>query len=164
MIRNERDVAFRARKRRVANEWKSSEFQNHVYFATKAGLTQPMVDYLLSTKPLLRKDRQILATYLVSLRTELELLKPRRAGRKVRTPSNAAELEIAERNAAWLVAFSKKSWREQHGRRRVPEKETKTMIRNAIEAAAKAFNKPAELIKPDNIRSALKSGRIVVRY
>ena len=49
---------------------------------------------------------------------------------------------------------------KEHGRERVPPAETEGMINRAIAEAAKAFGVPAASIKKDNIRIALKAGRI----
>ena len=77
-------------------------------------------------------------------------------------PSAAPAAEQAECNAAWLVAFRLKSWREQNHRRRVPGAEVSKMVSAAITEAANAFHVPVNTIKESNIRTLLKNGSVVV--
>jgi hypothetical protein len=128
--------------------------------AIMCGQTKPLKEYVGSDKPLSSADREKLVVFIERLEA-LDPAKPKsgRPQRKSSYPWNAAD---AERNAALLVAHRQAVWRKEHGRERVAAAETEGWITEAIEEAAKAFALRAELIKRDNIRSALKSGRIVV--
>jgi hypothetical protein len=78
-------------------------------------------------------------------------------------PSKASPIALAERNAAWHVAFAKERWRERHGGKQVPSVETNKMIKAAIEEAAKVFKVPVDTIKASNIGNLLKNRQVVVR-
>ena len=111
--------------------------------------------YLDSDKPLSRANRKALAAYIGQL---AEHNAPQKRGRPRRNAAKADTVEQAERNAAWLVAFMQKAWRKHHGKERVPGDVLAKMIHEACKAAD-TFNVP---VKPAKVRSALKTGRIVV--
>jgi hypothetical protein len=141
-------------------------FGNALNLAVMVGITRPLLDYIAS-KPLSHShDRAMLAGYIRELLKHIdELVKqvepPR--GRRHRNPGKAPDKEKAERNAAWLVAFTQDVWKRQHDRERVPAAVTDRMIREARHAAARVLRVPVSKISKDNIRNALKSGRVVVR-
>jgi hypothetical protein len=91
-----------------------------------------------------------------------EAIQPPRLGRPPRIAGEATPVEQAERNAAWLAAFTLKEWRDRHCRERVPGSEKEKIIGVAIEEASKAFRVPAHTIKASNIRILLKNRQIVV--
>src|SRR5262249_36979288 len=84
-------------------------------------------------------------------------------GRPHRAANKASDIEQAERNAAWRVAYIRQGWRSHHGRKRVPDREVTKMIREAAREAAKVFRVRPDAISESNIRNLLKSGRVVVR-
>lgn len=129
-------------------------------------VTKPLLDYI-AAKPLYHpRDRAILSRYVHDLLKRIDELQKRvepPRGRRPRDPNTAPVQERAERNAAWLVAFTQAEWRRRHDRERVPVAETGRMIQAARREAARAFNVPVSQISEVNIRNALKSGRVVVR-
>jgi hypothetical protein len=120
---------------------------------------KPLLDYI-TTRPLLDPgDRANLAGLVRRLLRRIDELEPRKPGRPARRPDRGSAVEQAERNAAWLVRFTRAEWLRQHHRKRVPAAETDKMIREARREAARAFKVPESKVSEDNIRRALKSGR-----
>jgi hypothetical protein len=160
---DERDAAYSMSVGHLIDGQKENPaFGNVLNLAVVVGLTGPLKDYLASDKPLSPQNRLGLIAFIEG-QEQLIASREKKRGRPQRDPAAVSEAERAERNAAWLVAFCKAAWCKEHDSERVPEAETRRMIALAIAEASKAFSVPAELIKEDNIRSALKSGRIVVR-
>jgi hypothetical protein len=155
---------YRASVERLTGAWEEEnrEFGNALHVAIALERAGPLKEYLASDKPLSRWDRNGLVTFIEWLEKHIPP-KPT-LGRPERNPQTANKVERAERNAAWLVAFCQAAWRNEHGLERVPGNETNKLIDKAIKEAATAFDVSAELINKDNIRNALKSGRVVVRY
>jgi hypothetical protein len=160
---DEREAAYRASVDELTTAWKeNSELGNAIHVATVLERTEPLREYLASDKPLSPQSRLGLIAFIEGQEQLIASLRKKKRGRPQRDPAAVREADGAERNAAWLVAFCKAAWCKEHDSERVPEAETRRMIALAIAEASKAFSVPAELIKEDNIRSALKSGRIGV--
>lgn len=155
---DEREAAYRASVDEVT--WKENpEFGNAIHVATVLGRTEPLKEYLASDKPLSLANRLGLIAIIERLEQSIASLEHKKVGRPQRK-SDAWNAATAERNAALLVASDQAAWRKENGRQRVPPAETDGMINRAIAEAAKAFGVPAASIKKDNIRIALKAGRI----
>jgi hypothetical protein len=164
-----RGAALCAYDRESADAWKSDqEFSNALYMAYVAGDLKLLRDYIAAGKTVPEEHAfvagkvvpmDVLSAELLGCRTQQQ----QKPGRHHRVASEAPAVEQAERNAAWLVAFAQKSWRERNCRKRVPGAEVKKMITAAIAEAAKAFHVPVNAIYECNVRNLLKTGRIVVR-
>jgi hypothetical protein len=126
--------------------------------ATVLGRTEPLKEYLASDKPLSLANRLWLIAFIERLEQRIAS-QNKKVGRPQRK-SDAWNAATAERHAALLVASDQAAWRKENGRERVPPAETDGMMNRAIAEAAKAFGVPAASIKKDNIRIALKAGRI----
>lgn len=167
---DERAVANSDYEERVGKAWEADqEFSNALYMAYVAGELKLLRDYVAAGKPF-QPDipvdvggelipMHVLVAQLLGSQAQQET--PRH-GRPHRVPSAAPAIEQAERNAAWLVAFMLKSWREQNHRKRVPGAEVSKMISATITEAANAFHVPVNTIKECNIRTLLKNGSVVV--
>ncbi len=160
-----RDALFEVRKTELAEAWREQnpEFSTALDLAIMCGLSGPLKEYIASGNPLSRADGERLVAFIERLEQHIPTSKPP-AGRPKRKPDAAPKAQAAERNAAILVAALQAAWRKEHRRERVPAAETDRMIAVAVKEAAKAFDIRAELINQDNIRNALKTGRIVVPY
>ena len=157
---DEREAAYRASVDQLTSAWKENpEFGNALHEATVLGRTEPLKEYLASDKPLSLANRLGLIAIIERLEQRIASLEHKKVGRPQRK-SDAWNAATAERNAALLVASDHAAWRKENGRQRVPSAETDGMIDRAIAEAAKAFGVPAASIKKDNIRIALKAGRI----
>jgi hypothetical protein len=157
---DERQAAFRASVDELTSAWKENpEFGNAIHLATELGRTEPLKEYLASDKPLSLANRLGLIAIIEGLEQRIASLEHKKVGRPQRK-SDAWNAATAERNAALLVASDQAAWRKENGRERVPPAETDGMINRAIAEAAKAFGVPASSIKKENIRIALKAGRI----
>jgi hypothetical protein len=157
---DEREAAYRASVDELTTAWKENpEFGNAIHVATVLGRTEPLKEYLASDKPLSLANRLGLIAIIERLEQSIASLEHKKVGRPQRK-SDAWNAATAERHAALLVASDQAAWRKENGRQRVPPAETDGMINRAIAEAAKAFGVPAASIKKDNIRIALKAGRI----
>jgi predicted nucleic acid-binding protein len=157
---DEREAAYRASVDELTTAWKENpEFGNAIHVATVLGRTEPLKEYLASDKPLSLANRLGLIAIIERLEQSIASLEHKKVGRPQRK-SDAWNAATAERHAALLVASDQAAWRKENGRERVPPAQTEEMINRAIAEAAKAFGVPAASIKKDNIRIALKAGRI----
>jgi hypothetical protein len=147
-----------------------SEFGNALYMAYVAGELKLLRDYAAEGKPI-PQEHVFVAGETIPMRVLVsELLgnhhrqqqQHNKGGRPHRVANKARDYEQAERNAAWLVAFELKGWRDRNGRKRVPGVKKNELIKAAIKEAAKAFKVPADTINEGNVRAALKNGRVVV--
>ena len=140
---NELGEAYRA----YDHDAGTPEFAFALHLAIEIGVTKPLRDYVASgisvpLVPVMIKDWPVRdAPALVA-----ELLgqpAPQREtrGRPFRIAAEAQPAEQAERNAAWLVAFALKDWRERNGQKRVPSDITNEIIAAAIMEAAKALRR-----------------------
>jgi hypothetical protein len=153
------EAAYRASVDLLITAWKENpEFGIAIDMATVLGRTEPLKEYLASDKPLSLANRLWLIAFIERLEQRIAS-QNKKVGRPQRK-SDAWNAATAERNAALLVASDQAAWRKENGRERVPPAETDGMINRAIAEAAKAFAVPAASIKKDNIRIALKAGRI----
>ncbi len=160
---NGRARAYRYYDAQIISAWKGDVgFGNALNLAVETKQTGPLVSYVASNKPLSRRERGQLATFIKQLSKDTAATQ-KRAGRPRRDPQKVNSAEKAERNAANLVAQMQGAWREKTRRERVPSVVTNKMIGEAIREASKAFNVPRTKIDEQNIRNALKSGRFVVR-
>jgi hypothetical protein len=154
------EAAYRASVDELTTAWKENpEFGNALHEATVLGRTEPLKEYLASDKPLSLENRLGLIAIIERLEQRIASLEHKKVGRPQRK-SDAWNAATAERHAALLVASDQAAWRKENGRERVPPAQTEEMINRAIAEAAKAFGVPAASIKKDNIRIALKAGRI----
>jgi hypothetical protein len=157
---DEREAAYRASVDELTTAWKENpEFGNAIHVAIVLGRTEPLKEYLASDKPLSLANRLGLIAIIERLEQRIASLEHKKVGRPQRK-SDAWNAATAERNAAFLVASDQAAWRKENGRERVPPAETEEMINRAVAEAAKAFGVPASSIKKDNIRIALKAGRL----
>jgi hypothetical protein len=146
------------------------EFAFALHLAYEIGVTKPLRNYVASGKPIPQdvvlvkghSTRQDMASLVAELLGCPPDEPPPKRGRPHRIAGKASAIEQAERNAAWLVAFRLKAWREHNKRKRVPSLERKQIIADARAKAVETFKVPLDAIKTDNIHNLLKSGRIVV--
>ena len=148
------------------------EFINALYMACRAGQLDLLRNYVDTGRPIpqyndvyvrghIRMPMHVLVAQLLG---RCPPQQPENgAGRRRRVTSEAPAAEQAERNAAWLAAFRLKSWRERHGRERVPPDVTGKIVTAARAEAAETFKAPLDTICERNIRNVLKNGSIVVR-
>jgi len=145
-----------------------SEFAVALHLAVEIGVTKPLRDYVASGMPVppylvMIKDSPVRdAPALVAELLGQPAAQQETRGRPSRIAAEAQPAEQAERNAAWLVAFALKDWRERNGRKRVPSEITNEIITAAITVAAKVFNVPESAISESNIRNLLKNRTVVV--
>jgi hypothetical protein len=170
LMTDERAGAISDYEQRISRAWEGDqEFSNALYVAYVAGELKLLRDYVTAGKPVPHDIPVSVADQVVPMHVLVAQLlgeeppNEQRLGRPRRVASQAPAAEQAERNAAWLVAFMLKGWRERTHRKRVPGIEVKKMISAAITEAAKAFGVPLNAINESNIRGLLKSGRVVVR-
>jgi len=145
-----------------------SEFDFALHLAVEIGVTKPLRDYVSSGMPVPQypvmindwpaRDAPALVAELLGQPASQQETR----GRPLRIAAEAQPVEQAERNAAWLVAFALKEWREGSGRKRVPSDITNEIITAAITVAAKVFNVPESAISESNIRNLLKNRTVVV--
>jgi hypothetical protein len=157
---DEQEAAYRRSVDELTTAWKENpEFGNAIHVATVLKRTEPLKEYLASDKPLSPQNRLGLIAIIEQLEQRIASLTTKKVGRPQRKsdPWNAA---TAERNATLLVASYQAAWRKENGRERVPPAKTDEMINRAIADAAKAFGMSVASIGKDNIRIALKAGRI----
>jgi hypothetical protein len=149
------------------------DFSNALYMAYVAGQLDLLRSYVDAGRPVPQYDVfvrgsarmpvHVLVAQLLGRCSPQQSKDSRRAGRPRRVASEAPPAEQAERNAAWLVAFAQKRWREKNrGHQRVRSSATDEMVTAAIAEAAKTFKVPVATIKKRNIRAFLKNGTIVV--
>jgi hypothetical protein len=145
-------------------------FDTALNLALVCGMNTPLWEYREAGKPIPEETVCVgncpskpMRDLVAELLGDGQPVQRRLRGRACRIAGNAPSAEQAEHNAAWLIAYSLKAWRELHERERVPGEEKKKMIRSAIDEAAKEFGVPADTTIESNILNLLKSGRIVVR-
>lgn len=166
---DQRTATYREYDERISKAWQSdSDFSNALYTAYVFGDLKLLRDYIAAGKPVPQEHafvagKEVPMDFLVAELLGRQPQQQQKPGRHHRVASKAPAAEQAERNAAWLVAFAQKSWRERNHRKRVPGAEVNKMITAAIAEAAKTFRVPVNTIYESNVRRLLKSGRIVVR-
>jgi hypothetical protein len=154
------EAAYSASVDLLTTAWKENpEFGIAIDMATVLGRTEPLKEYLASDKPLSLANRLGLIAIIEWLEQRIASLEPKKVGRPQRK-SDTWNAATAERNVALLVASDQAAWRKKNGRKRVPRANTEEMISRRIAEAAKAFGVPGASIKKDNIRNALKAGRL----
>jgi hypothetical protein len=166
----EQRAAIAEYERQLVHAWQAGpEFGSALNLAITIGVTKPLRDYAAAGKPI-PHDTVFVAGKSVPMKVLVAELLGGQAlpqssggGRPRRVAGEAKQSDQAERNAAWLVAFMQRDWRQRHGRKRVPRIKTNAMIRTAIAEAAKAFKVPVNAIDARNIENLLKTGRVVVR-
>ncbi|WOH82148.1 hypothetical protein RX327_02815 [Bradyrhizobium sp. BEA-2-5] len=145
-------AAYKEKKRRLGNAWKTSEFENAMYFAGALKIMEPLASFLESKAILRRSDRLALARFVRSFAAP----KPGRPIGRVAGDSNEAQ-----RNAVYLVRLGQQCWRKESKRQRVPASVTNELIVVAIKEALKAF--PKAKISPDDVRALVnKASRKIV--
>ena len=133
-------------------------FLRAIYLALD-GKTLPLARFIRDARGrrmLTEEQWQFLAVFIQSLGKPPKPLRGR-------PPALATSPVVtAEAFAARLVTRWQAQWRkDHHGKRRVPDSETKKMIDKAIKQAAASFEVPEDKIKESNIRNLQKSGRAV---
>jgi hypothetical protein len=159
-----RREAYEASQVELANAWRggSPEFATALDLAMLFENDGPLLEYLYSEKPLGHADRQNLVAYIEWLKARAAPKRP--AGRPKRSSENEDVVVTAEKWIAGYVASHAAEWRKQHDRERVPAAETDRWIVEGIERVRQfgLHDQTVRKIRRDNIRNALKSGRIVV--
>ena len=166
---SEGGAAYRERDVHVGNAWKADpEFGNALHMAYVLGELKWLRDFVTAGKPIPEGNAFEYGELISIHRLVSDLLgSPREqqlnVGRSRRVANERPAAEQAERNAAWLVAFQRKSWLERNGRKRMRGIIMNEMIKAAIKEAAKAFKVPVHAINDRNIRTLLQNRSVVVR-
>jgi hypothetical protein len=166
---NELGAAYRAYDHDAGTPVRSdSEFDFAFHLAVAIGETRPLRDHVSSGMPVPQypvtingwpvRDAPALVAELLGQPAPQQQTR----GRAFRIAAEAQPAEQAERNAAWLVAFALKEWRERNGRKRAPSDIISEIISASITEAAKFFNVPENAISESNIRNVLKTRTVVV--
>jgi hypothetical protein len=147
-------AAYDEAKMQLTNAWrKSSEFQTALHFAVTLKIMEPLAKLLESKTPMTRSDRLTLASFVRSLEAPKEGRPPGRL---------SDDLNVAQRNAVYLVWHCQKDWLIKNNRQRVPGSVTNELIAYAINVATKDFPLSPKL-SSDDIRARVnKTSRNII--